>query len=361
MTARSLLFLCTLTLITASPTCPAQTSSTPVAWSRLNPLPDAHGFAGMIAGVSGGQLFAAGGANFPDRPPWAGGTKVWYDRIYCLDRADAEWQLLSQKLPQRLGYAVCVTWQDQTIVVGGETTGSDGNGSVYTDHVFSLKWQAGTLQITNLPSLPCPLSNACGAVLGNRLYIAGGSLAPSATATSAGFLSLDLSAAPEAMTWNTLPSWPGPPRMQAVAAATDKAFYLLSGTDLSADAQNLPVRRYLQDAYRYSSETGWKRIADLPRATVAAATPAPIFRNGPLVLSGDDGHEIDIPQPERTGFSRSMLSYDPDQNRWTDIGTIPAPTVTVPCVHWQDTSNIISGEQRPGVRSPQVWQLREQN
>jgi N-acetylneuraminate epimerase len=329
----SLCLLSTLTLITSTQICSAQSTST---WSELSPLPDAHGFAGMIAGVSGGQLFAAGGANFPDRPPWDGGTKVWYDRIYRLENADAEWQLLPQKLPQRLGYAVCVTWKDLIVVAGGETTGPDGKGSVYTDQVFALRWHDGALQVVNLPSLPYPLSNACWAVLGERLLIAGGSLAPAATATSRNFLSLDLSAAPEAMKWNTLPSWPGPPRMLAVAAATEDAFYLLSGTDLSADAQNLPVRRYLQDAYRYAPAAGWKRIADLPRATVAAVTPAPIFRHRPLVLSGDDGSEIAIPQPERTGFSRSMLSYDPGQDLWTDIGSIPAPTVTVPCVHWKN-------------------------
>ena len=45
-------------------------------WSALPPLPDAHGFGGPYAGVSGGALLVAGGANFPDATPWENGAKV---------------------------------------------------------------------------------------------------------------------------------------------------------------------------------------------------------------------------------------------------------------------------------------------
>ena len=44
------------------------------AWRELPPLPDAHGFAGAYAGVSGGNLIVAGGANFPDGAPGDGGV-----------------------------------------------------------------------------------------------------------------------------------------------------------------------------------------------------------------------------------------------------------------------------------------------
>ena len=42
-------------------------------WTRLPSLPDPEGFASMFAGVSGGALLAAGGANFADKKPWDGG------------------------------------------------------------------------------------------------------------------------------------------------------------------------------------------------------------------------------------------------------------------------------------------------
>ena len=51
-------------------------------WERLPSLPDREGFAGLFAGVSGGALLVAGGANFPDAKPWEGGKKVWYDTVF---------------------------------------------------------------------------------------------------------------------------------------------------------------------------------------------------------------------------------------------------------------------------------------
>ncbi|MCB1133825.1 MAG: galactose oxidase, partial [Verrucomicrobiae bacterium] len=53
-------------------------SGTALSWKELPPLPDAHGFAGAFAGSVEGSLVVAGGANFPDKAPWEGGTKVWH-------------------------------------------------------------------------------------------------------------------------------------------------------------------------------------------------------------------------------------------------------------------------------------------
>ena len=57
----------------------------PLVWKQLPPIPDREGFAGSYAGVSGNALLVAGGANFPDKRPWEGGTKIWYDRVFVLE------------------------------------------------------------------------------------------------------------------------------------------------------------------------------------------------------------------------------------------------------------------------------------
>jgi len=59
-------------------------------------LPDREGFAGSYAGVSGGALIVAGGANFPDKRPWEGGTKIWYDRIFVLEPAASTWRTVGR-------------------------------------------------------------------------------------------------------------------------------------------------------------------------------------------------------------------------------------------------------------------------
>ncbi|HEY1049903.1 MAG TPA: hypothetical protein VGE39_09120, partial [Prosthecobacter sp.] len=58
------------------------------AWKRLPDVPDERGFAGSFAGVSGGSLIVAGGTHFIDKMPWEGGTKLWYDTVFALDKPD---------------------------------------------------------------------------------------------------------------------------------------------------------------------------------------------------------------------------------------------------------------------------------
>ena len=71
-----------------------------VHWSSLPNLPDAEGFASPFAGVAGGALLVAGGANFPNKRPWDGGHKVWYDIIYALTRPECG-------DPRKLGHLRC--------------------------------------------------------------------------------------------------------------------------------------------------------------------------------------------------------------------------------------------------------------
>ena len=72
-----------------------------LAWRDLPPIPDAVGFAGSFAGTTSGALVVAGGANFPDRKPWEGGTKVWSDRVFVLERPGGQWAELPDRLAAR--------------------------------------------------------------------------------------------------------------------------------------------------------------------------------------------------------------------------------------------------------------------
>ena len=88
------------------------------AWKQLASLPDKEGFAGMYAGVSNDVLLAAGGANFPGKKPWEGGTKVWHDHVFALDRPDGTWKRVGQ-LPRPLAYGVSVSHGGGVVCVGG--------------------------------------------------------------------------------------------------------------------------------------------------------------------------------------------------------------------------------------------------
>ena len=319
------------------------------AWQAIAPLPDKEGFAGSFAGVSGGSLLVAGGANFPGPKPWEGGRKVWYDLVYVLERPEGPWKVAG-KLPRPLGYGVSVSDGRGVVCVGGG--GADEN----SDEVFRLDWRGGELITSRLPPLPRPVANASGALVGDRLYVAGGQERPDAAATLRLAWRIDLSAAEPR--WAEIEPWPGPGRMLAVAAGCDGAFWIAGGVDLVAVEGGAPVRKYMKDAYRYEAGKGWTRVADLPWPVTAAPSPAPADGKGFFILGGDDGEQIGVDPGEHRGFRTGILRYDLASKSWRPAGRLPAPRVTVPCVPWGTSRVVPCGEVRPGVRSPEVWSFR---
>lgn len=329
-------------------------------WDTLAPIPDYVGFAGSFAGVSNGALIVAGGANFPDGgAPWTGSVKVWTDKIFVLDNPRGQWKIAG-KLPHSLGYGASVTTKDALVIIGG----SDERAH-YSD-VIKLRYKNGKIEIDNLPRLPEAIANTAAVICGDVIYVAGGIKMPDSKIAERNFWSLDLSAKDKS--WKVLPSWSGPGRMLHVAGVLNKSVYLFSGVEL-IDGN----RKYLKDAYEYSSERGWKKIADLPYPLAAAPTPA--YRSGEsnlVVFGGDNGEqaaEASTLKERHAGFSTQILSYNLIMDKWTfegqvftdkkadavlnPNGSIWAP-VTAPLVIWNRSIVIPGGEVRPATRTPNV-------
>jgi solute:Na+ symporter, SSS family len=321
-------------------------------WTALPPLPDPVGFASPFAGVSNRALIVAGGANFPEGLPWEGGRKIWHDRVFVLERPDGQWQELQQRLPRPLGYGVSLTTPHGVLCIGG----SDAQN--HFPDVFLLKWIDRSLVVEELPPLPTPLANMCGAMIGSVVFVAGGTEGHDDTEGSSHFFSMDL-AAPE-RGWTALEPWPGPGRMLAVAGAQDSSFFLISGVALSAGPDGRPVRQYLKDAYRYTPGRGWRRVADLPHSVAAAPTPAiPVGNSHLLVIGGDDGSNVGFqPLEQHPGFRHDVVSYHAITDTWIISEEHPAPHVTTVVVPWNNGYVVPSGEVRPGVRSPDVHYTR---
>jgi N-acetylneuraminic acid mutarotase len=382
--------------------------STSLHWLQLPSLPDPIGFAAPFAGTSGGALILAGGANFPSAMPWDGGQKVWYDSIFVLPNPRGQW-LAESKLPHALAYGVSVSTPEGVLCAGG----SDAHQ--HFRDVFLLSWKNGQIDTRNFPPLPRPMANGCGALVGTTFYLAGGTEKPDATNALHTFWSIDISA--QNPTWIQLPPWPGPARMLAVAAtvtptflsasnatptflsasnvtptslstnnvtptflsasnvtptspstnnvtptflsASNGAFFLFSGIELSGDSASKPVRHYLKDAYRFTPREGWKRVSDLPRAAAAAPSPA-IRRNGQLlIVSGDDGTQVNFePKSKHPGFPKDVLAYELSANRWTRLADSPLSRATAPIVEWNGMAIVPNGEPKPGYRTPEVWALK---
>ena len=378
-------------------------------WSELPPLPPSAGqsvqpgVASPFAGVHRDALIVAGGANFPDKMPWEGGAKVWWDDIWVLpllERGAPRWILDSAaKLPRRIGYGVSVSTREGVVCAGG----SDAE-QCFAD-VFMLSWdpERRAIKRTELPSMPAPLANMAGALVGTTLYVAGGQQTMKNATGSSMFWALDLAKRdrPAEFKWVRLPSWPGPMRILPVAAAQRTAngeeFFLFGGRNPRSGQPT----KILTDAYAFNPATGtWRRLANINGGAglgVMGAVAAPIGHREILLFGGDrgelfselEGYDVNIEARRRRmppsvpaqrvqlqaeidgllegkrkiyashpGFGREVLAYDTGTDTWRVVTRAPVPLpVTTVAVKWGDAMVIPSGEIRPGVRTPAVIQV----
>jgi SSS family solute:Na+ symporter len=386
------------------PACSAKVMS--IAWEEFPSLPPSAGqtrqpgVAGPFAGVHGDVLIVAGGANFPDKMPWDGGAKIWWDDIWVLEkRPDGSARWVSDKtfkLPRRLGYGVSVSTAEGVVCAGGNDA-----DRCYAD-VFLLSWDAKAREIrrTALPSMPEPLSFMAGALVGTTLYVAGGQHVMKNAIPSSAFWSLDLSKRnrPAEFKWTVLPTWPGVARVVPVAAAQrsrrGEEFFLFSGRVPQAGRPT----ELLADAFAFDPRTrSWRTLPKIgggPGASVMAGMAAPVGHDEVLLFGGDRGelfleleaHDLaidaarrklaDAPAGERSalerqiderlaakrriygshpGFGREVFAYDTTSDAWRVVTrSTVEPQVTTFAVNWGNAVVIPSGEIRPGVRTPKI-------
>lgn len=334
----------------------------PLRLLRLPPIPDREGFAGGFAGVSGDRLLFAGGANFPDKKPWEGGRKIWSAAVFALpldavraaaaaDGSEAaisfQWRNIGQ-LAQPLGYGVSATFGDELICVGGSREGE------HSAEVLGIRFVTDQLQQRTLPPLPHPLANHSGARIGSHLYVLGGQRDANGLA-EAMVWSLHLENLEAG--WQEATAFPGRPRILAAAGAVDGQLLIAGGAALVQDAAGKLVREYLSDAWTLDPQAGWSRLPDVPFPSVAAPSPIPLFNQRPLLLGGDDGRQVGQDPARHRGFPKHSALLVKPQNRWQPGPIFLPAVVTAPVVQTPFAAVIISGETRPGIRSPAVWGL----
>lgn len=310
-------------------------------------VPDSLGFAGGFAGSIGKDLIFAGGANFPEKMPWEGGTKVWSKNIY-LQKNKKTWDKIGE-FEHPLGYGVSASVGGNLIVVGGS------DSTAHYSNVTKLGLINNKLTSDSLPALPTTLANSAGAVIGTRIYIVGGTETPDSVEASSRVYVLD-TAKLEAG-WETIDGPTTFGRILPVVVPQDGRLFIFSGASLSAGSDGKPVRKYLTDSWVYDRDEGWKQLKDIPLPAVAApAFSTDVKGNFHIViLGGDDGTLVNFKDPaHHPGFPGTVQAYHAITNTWVELGRIPNSVVTAPVVKSGNKHLVMSGEVKPGVRSPEV-------
>lgn len=363
-------------------------------WSNLPSLPDLGGepnpgVAGPFSGVSNGALILAGGANFPEAPPWRGGSKVWWNSIYVLENNGGQyrWADAGEQMSRPAAYGVSITVPQGVLCIGGNN--ADG---VVSD-ISLLRWDATQkrIELRSLAPLPAGFEVTAGAEISGTLYLTGILNDQNHfVATPAA----RLLASSGTVEWETLPPCPGPPRrFMAYAAQSNGSatqFYLFGGrSDRKEETSQL-----LRDGYAFDPlKNRWQAVADIPggseRLTLMGAPALPYGATTIFVFGGDTGelfrqrNELEIAArkaasfPEKDslakvlersfkdhpGFDRTIYAFNTITNTFHKVGMLPRePAVTTQAILWDDQIVLTSGEIKPGIRTPELWigKLRKQ-
>ncbi len=347
------------------------------------------GLAGPYTGVDNDVLIVAGGANFPDELPWNGGTKVYHNEIFVLQKTGKEeysWRLMNGKIPFASAYGGAVSTPAGLLCFGGNTLDKTISRSWFIKYISETE----TVEITPGPQLPVPLTNFAFAKVDNRIFVAGGT-SDMGGESGEYFFSLDISSEnTDVWQWESLPTWNGKPRSFAVGVGQSNGetncFYLFSGRSVQL-GKNPEV---LYDAHVYNPLLKkWSMISggknkDFP---FMAGTAFPLGAATIVFSSGADGkmmkkqQEIErkISQLEKAedenklqeaknnllnhlnnhpGFGNSLMAFNTITHKIYELGELPETSqVTTSAVKWDNNVIVPSGEIRPGVRTPHILKI----
>ncbi len=339
----------------------AASAQTQTVWDELPPVPDAVGFAGGFAGVSGDALVFAGGANFA--PPVFENDKQWHGRVFVLPAPDAQW-VEAGMLPRPLAYGMSVSYNGEVVCLGG-----DDRDRCYAE-VFALKWDGDQLTTRDLPALPEPVAYGGAALIGTTVYVVGGQTGKSIESATNRCYAMDLAA--DRPAWERLPDMPGEAGVRAfnfVVAQHDgrsDKLYVFGGR--RHHPGGVLDLAFLSDCWEFDpAAQTWRQRSDAP-VPLMAGSAAAFGQSHILVTSYADGSALaamidsGIPTPEydHPGFPRTLYTYHTITDAWAPAGELPAGVgnqVTTTAVLWGDRIIVPSGEVRPRVRTPAVWSV----
>ena len=317
----------------------------------LPDLPDPLGRAGMMAAVlreaDGSEVIVAtGGTNFPDKMPWQGGQRKYHKDILKLARKESVWSWSKiGELPEGLvGAAFCATPKRDGLVIAGGASAEGHRADV---------WLVGLDgKVTRFAeSMTRPRAYAGFTSANGHLIVIGGITRPEDTAAIATLTSLDLDDPDKP--WRTTDADPSYGRIIPLVGSGLGKLVWGGGCSLS-EKDGKPFRSYHENLAFQSSLDAGNRFHGLPHALAGAAGPGVATATHLFFVGGDDGTQYGHPYETHTGLARRILVIDLESLEVTDLGEWPHPVAVAPLLRLGDDLVTVSGEVRPGVRTPKL-------
>ena len=329
-----------------------------------------EGLAGSFFGKQGNLFILAGGSSFPVGKPWEGGKKHFSDQLFLFrQNADGSLEVTysGNDLPRPLAEGASVTLPQGLLCMGGLS------GAEVVSDVFLLSFNGAEVTVTDYPSLPLPVKHAAAAIIGSKVYLAGGELSDGTASPQLLVLDINnLSAG-----WQELTRLPQPLSGATLIAQQDGeeiALFLFGGR-----AKSETTTRFYTSVYHYRPSSGsWKKRGDIHLKNeaplpLAMAGAAAVGASHILLYGGDSGEvflqaeeaarlgqtdKADSLRKHHSGFNKRVLVYNTVTDSWFEAGVTVNPPIAVGAMHTDGKEIYIAGgEIRPGVRSPYITRL----
>lgn len=274
--------------------CVPQTMDSP-GWRGLGPLPDRRDEPRAVA--LNGQIYLAGGiktidsygqrSNVPGVP-----ERVVVTPLRNFTRFDPRTGRYTElaPLPEGLSHIGFVTYRGSIYVVGGH--GTLLWGAAPKDGFY--RYTPGRDRWVRLPPLPTPRGAVAAAVVGDRLYVAGG--------MSAG-VALRVVEAYDFATgrWQRVADLPAA-REHIAGVSLGGRFYVVGGRNRVTDA--------LPDVTRYDpASDSWEQLPNMP--VPAGGLEAQPFDGALIAIGGGDDR--------RETVTGAVQRFDPASGTWTEL------------------------------------------
>lgn len=281
-------------------------------WVSLPQSP--HSRAEVSAAVVGDVAYVVGGFDTSGR------TTALVER---LDLRSGQWST-SRSLPTALNHMSAVGYGGSLYVVGGYSQPTDTSTGAVRDF-----WRFDPVgdRWTAMPPAPVPRAAAGAAVLGHRLYVAGGRSDTQTTISTLAVFDFDTG------TWSL-----GPPlhhaREHLAGVAAGGAVWMLGGRALG-QGNFADVERYRPGA------AAWQRLPAMP---LARSSFQAVAANGKIVVVGGEG---------ATTFGE-VDQLDPVTGTWTRLADLPTPRHGLGLVADGPLVFAIDGGPQPGLTGSSV-------